>query len=152
MRSSAAALMDVDTMEFNAGFRPIREENRAAGQAFLSDTLQNGAGYCWWLGKPENFRQLLAQGSDLSTEHNLQVWSSEAHATECDTSCNRCLRDFYNLSYHGLLDWRLAIDMARLALDPKATVDLTSVASGLDSNLWTRLVAGNPRSRSLNID
>ena len=63
VRSSAAAMMDVDTLEFNAGFRPTLEENKAVGQAFLSDTLQNGAGYCWWLGKPENFLKLLSHGN-----------------------------------------------------------------------------------------
>ena len=143
LRSSAAVLMDVDTMEFNAGFRPIRQGDKAVGQAFLSDTLQNGAGYCWWLGKPENFGRLIAQGTALSEGSNLEVWSGESHAGECDTSCNRCLRDFYNLSYHGLLDWRLAIDMARLALDPKGEIDLTSSVPGLDRSLWTRLVLGD---------
>lgn len=142
LRSSAAALMDVDTLEFNAGFRPIREEERAVGQAFLSDTLQNGAGYCWWLGQSENFSKLLAHGNDLRKGNNVQVWNAAGHAGECDTSCNRCLRDFYNLAYHGLLDWRLAIDMARLAYDSGATIDLVTPMGRLESNSWLRLSTG----------
>ncbi len=63
------------------------------------------------------------------------------HGAECDTSCNRCLRDFGNLAYHGLLDWRLALDMARLAADPTATVDLDSPWSGRE-NPWQRLCVG----------
>ena len=40
MRTAASAMMDVDTLEFNAGFRPTRDTNsRVVGQAFLSDTL-----------------------------------------------------------------------------------------------------------------
>ena len=143
LRSSAAALMDVDTLEFNSGFRPIREEDKAVGQAFLSDTLQNGAGYCWWLGQPENFSKLLAHGNDLQKGNNAQVWNAAGHAGECDTSCNRCLRDFYNLAYHGLLDWRLAIDMARLAFDARVTIDLVSPMDGLENNSWARLSTGD---------
>ena len=141
MRSSAAALMDVDTLEFNAGFRPTREHGRTVGQAFLSDTLQNGAGYCWWLGQPSNFRKLLSHGDVQSRGRNAEKWVSGSHYEECDTSCNRCLRDFYNLAYHGLLDWRLAIDMARLALNPTTNLDLTSPWSGKE-NPWSSLSDG----------
>ena len=143
LRSSAAALMDVDTQEFNAGFRPIQEGGRPVGQAFLSDTLQNGAGYCWWLGKPQNFRQLLSHGNSATVGSNAQVWTEKAHCEDCDTSCNRCLRDFYNLAYHGLLDWRLAIDMARLASDASATIDLTSPWPELGRNPWRTLCDGD---------
>ena len=142
LRSSAAALMDVDTLEFNAGFRPTREpDGRVVGQAFLSDTLQNGAGYCWWLGQPENFERLLREGDIGKTGSSAKRWASAPHGGECDTSCNRCLRDFYNLSYHGLLDWRLAIEMARLALDPNAALDLTS-PWGPEDNPWQALCVG----------
>ena len=143
LRSSAAALMDVDTLEFNAGIRPIREpDGSVAGQAFLSDTLQNGAGYCRWLGQPENFERLLREG-DISREgSSAQQWAVNLHGEECDTSCNRCLRDFYNLFYHGLLDWRLALDMTRLALNPSTVLDLTSPWHGQD-NPWQSLCRGS---------
>ena len=143
LRSSAAALMDVDTLEFSAGFRPIQERGKAVGQAFLSDTLQNGAGYCWWLGKPQNFHQLLSHGNSATDSSNAQMWTDRAHSEDCDTSCNRCLRDFYNLAYHGLLDWRLAIDMARLASDAGATIDLTSPWPELGRNPWRTLCDGD---------
>ena len=139
LRSSAAALMDVDTLEFDAGVRPTRgPDDRVVGQAFLSDTLQNGAGYCSWLGQPVNFAKLLKEGIGAG----FRQWSCTAHGAECDTSCNRCLRDFYNLPYHGLLDWRLAADMARIAIDSNAIVDLTS-PWGAGENQWRRLCEGN---------
>jgi hypothetical protein len=43
----------------------------------------------------------------------------------CTTSCPDCLRDFSNLPYHSILDWRLGLDLARLALDPAAPIDFT---------------------------
>ncbi len=143
LRSSAAALMDVDTLEFNAGFRPTREpDGRVAGQVFLSDTLQNGAGYCWWLGQSENFERLLREADVGKVGSNAERWAGNPHGTECDTSCNRCLRDFYNLSYHGLLDWRLALDVARLALDPDTVLDLTSPWHG-QTTPWQSLCKGS---------
>ena len=142
LRSSAAGLMDVDTQEFNAGCRPTRQsDGSVVGQAFLSDTLQNGAGYCWWLGQPDNLGELLLQGDIDKKDGSAERWALSLHGTECDTSCNRCLRDFYNLSYHGLLDWRLAIDMARLALDPDAILDLVT-PWGAHSNPWQLLCRG----------
>ena len=138
LRSSAAVLMDVDTLEFDAGFRATRgSDDQVVGQAFLSDTLQNGAGYCSWLGQPANFEKLLRMGIG----DNILLWARSAHGEECDTSCNRCLRDFYNLPYHGLLDWRLAGDMARVALDSNAIVDLKSPWESND-NPWRRLCEG----------
>jgi hypothetical protein len=37
-----------------------------------------------------------------------------------------CPRSYTNLAYHNLLDWRLAMDMAALALDPLAPISLSS--------------------------
>ena len=63
------------------------------------------------------------------------------HGLSCDTSCNLCLRDFGNLSYHGLLDWRLALDMARIASASQNAVDLFSNWSGR-GNPWRNLLEG----------
>ena len=49
---------------------------------------------------------------------------SPPHEEECSSSCHRCLREYGNMPYHPLLDWRLALDMVRLALDPTAPIDL----------------------------
>ena len=142
LRSSAAALLDVDTLEFDAGFRPVREEDgRVVGQAFLSDTLQNGAGYCRWLGQPENFDRAMQEGGVGKTGSIAERWVGDPHGRECDTSCNWCLRDFYNLSYHGLLDWRLAVDMARLSFDPDVILDLVNPWDQ-KANPWRSLCEG----------
>ena len=56
--------------------------------------------------------------------------------------CNTCLRDFHNLPYHGLLDWRLALDMARIAASSTGNIDLVS-DWGNDENPWKVLLQGN---------
>jgi hypothetical protein len=160
LRAAAAAELDIDTQELDAGFRTLLSTTGTPiGQAFLSDKLENGAGYCRWLGEDNNFKKLLTQG-DIDSATGMSFKQSTAskwidltpatgslapkpHGLECDTSCNRCLRDFYNLPYHGLLDWRLALDMVRLASSAATIVDLASSISG-QPNPWLNLV--NPAS------
>lgn len=43
----------------------------------------------------------------------------------CDNSCYDCLRDYYKQSHHSIINWRLALDMARLAVDEDAKFDFT---------------------------
>jgi hypothetical protein len=37
------------------------------------------------------------------------------HSAKCDSACYDCLRDFNNSGIHGLLDWRLAVDVSMVA-------------------------------------
>lgn len=149
LRLAAGVHLDVDALELQAGFRSLPRKGRAIGQAFLSDQLENGAGYCRELARPERFRELLKLADPAMDGSIAARWTelvslpgaAAPHAAECDTSCNRCLRDFHNLPYHGLLDWRLALDMARVAWSASSTVDLCSAWNGL-INPWANLVDG----------
>ena len=141
LQVAAAAKLDIDTTELDAGFRATKTNGITIGQAFLSDKLENGAGYCRWFGKPERFRKLLEQANPDISASLADVWLKKSHNHECDTSCNACLRDFYNLPYHGLLDWRLALDMVRLAASSAATIDLAS-PWGKYENPWRCLLQG----------
>jgi DEAD/DEAH box helicase domain-containing protein len=37
------------------------------------------------------------------------------------------LRDFYNQQYHGVLDWRLGLDLAKIANNPNGSIDFSSI-------------------------
>lgn len=115
LRVAAAGLLDADTLELDAGFRTLPKDGQAAAQAFLCDKLENGAGYCTRLSNLAEFEKLLEQADPGVSESIAAKWLAVGHAGDCDTSCNLCLRDFYNMPYHGLLDWRLGLDMARVA-------------------------------------
>jgi len=136
LRTVACTTLDVDTNELQAGFRTHYDQNRPAGEAFLCDQLENGAGYCSYLGKPDNFAELLTHVDPYRQGSIAQKWI--AHQDACDVSCNLCLRDYSNMSYHSLLDWRLALDMARIAAS-NFTVDMTTDWSG-QANPWKRLI------------
>jgi hypothetical protein len=156
LRLAAGAELDIDPLELQAGFRSRSDGTRPVGEAFLSDQLENGAGYCRELARAPRFQALLRE-ADPSPSANANPgqetlaakWMDTTtrtalaapHALECDTSCNRCLRDFQNLPYHGLLDWRLALDMARILASPAAIVDLASQWSSA-VNPWMGLVEG----------
>lgn len=142
LRIAAAAYLDVDQQELEAGFRVIKNEatGRVEGQAFLSDSLDNGAGYCRHLAEPNQFKELLKQADWTQSNSLAKRWLD--HATHCDTSCNGCLRDYANQAYHSLLDWRLALEMARLIQNPDVAMDLHTPWAEDVPNPWLHLVNG----------
>jgi len=150
LRIAAASQLDVDALELQAGFHSVSSSiYPVIGEAFLCDQLENGAGYCRFLGQKTEFDRLLNQGDHTNpaslsakwVDPNVMMGALPPHATECDTSCNRCLRDFQNLPYHGLLDWRLALDMVRLVTSPATIIDLTTSWGNL-MNPWRYLTTG----------
>ncbi|MGC8604005.1 MAG: hypothetical protein ACP5VS_09980 [Desulfomonilaceae bacterium] len=151
LRLAATVLLDVDVQELLCGIRTILFQGVVRGQAFLSDSLENGAGYCRWLAQQENVPALIKEACDWRSGHLASNWVSLEHVQECDTSCNKCLRDYNNMQYHGLLDWRLALDMGRLASNPDANIDIHSAIDGSIDNYWLPLVEGRHAtvSRSL---
>ncbi len=150
LRIAASVHLDVDALELQAGFRSRSGSiHPVIGEAFLCDQLENGAGYCRYLGQDAEFQQLMSQGNYRIPTSIADKWANPSvladaprpHVLDCDTSCNLCLRDFHNLSYHGLLDWRLALDMAQVALSPATKVDLTT-SWGVMTNSWAPLMSG----------
>ena len=149
-RRAAADRLDVHEREISVGPRVLR--NAAGdinGQIFISDSLENGAGYASLLGRPAETKALLQYmvGLGSSTFHGFLVGPLHAGPgpNACTTSCPDCLRDFSNLPYHSILDWRLGLDLARLALDPAALIDFTiPYWQGLDASAAIPYFAAMP--------
>jgi hypothetical protein len=128
MRRAAAVYLDIQDYELKAGIRSLEDPALGAvvGQIFLSDTLENGAGYATHLGIPAITQDLLEMISRPTSREFYDRLIAPQHADLCDTSCPDCLRSYSNLAYHNLLDWRLAVDMAALALDPHFQLSLSA--------------------------
>jgi DEAD/DEAH box helicase domain-containing protein len=153
LRRAAAERLDIHEQELKVGLRVVRDAaQQVSGQIFISDSLENGAGYSSHIGTAVEAESLLryvvGTGSSqfngpLVARVNAQ--GHPAHAALCNTSCPDCLRDFSNLAYHNILDWRLGLDLARLALAPNAPVDF-SVAywQGVDSQAAAAYFAALP--------
>ena len=114
LRSAASHILDIDPTELSVGVRVLNDGHGVKGELFLADSLMNGAGYATYFGDPNRFKELLAYMTDLG-ENGYRL-ANEKHQSACDTACYDCLKDYANMAYHGLLDWRLALDMARLAM------------------------------------
>lgn len=126
LRRAAAVLLDVHERELKVGLRVTRNAGGlVTGQVFISDSLENGAGYSSYFGNPIEAERLLRFVLGQSQNSFWGPLIAPAHAGTCQTSCPDCLRDFSNLAYHNILDWRLGIDLARLALDPAAPIDFS---------------------------
>ena len=104
--------LDVSPDEFRVGRQPMTVDGTRTEQVFLADALENGAGYSRQASDPANFRPWLEAHHD----RELARWSGHSHARDCDRSCPDCLRNYGNRFTHTLLDWRLALDLAGLAL------------------------------------
>lgn len=127
LRRAAAVRLDVSDSELKVGFRTTVDPSQTIiGQVFLSDTLENGAGYSTYLGTPTEFEALLHDILGPGQLGRFQVAAAPRdHGVACQTSCHDCMRDYGNLAYHSILDWRLAVDMARLCLDAAAPIDFS---------------------------
>jgi hypothetical protein len=134
LRRAAASWLDVNEWELRVGLRVVRNsQGSVVGQVFLSDALENGAGYCSHFASASRMEELLRRAADLAASLNAPGYAGN-HAARCQTSCPDCLRDYSNLAWHNILDWRMALDISRLALDATAPVDFTT-------SHWQPLVA-----------
>jgi DEAD/DEAH box helicase domain-containing protein len=125
LRRAAADLLDVDERELKVGLRVVRDLlGNITGQVFVSDHLENGAGYSTFLGRPSESERLLQYMVGIGNSAFYEPLVAGRHTGSCQTSCPDCVRDFSNLSFHNILDWRLGLDLARLALDAAAEISL----------------------------
>lgn len=133
LRAIAADQLDIDPEEIDiSNLRAIPMQTGGfVGELVLSDHLANGAGFTRWIS--EHWEALLAgavntQPPPGSVSFNL-IRSS--HKDRCDSSCYDCLRQYRNMNYHGLLDWRLGLAALRAFAN-------AAVTCGQDGNF------GNP--------
>lgn len=126
LRQAVAFQLDVSPDEFRVGRQLLAVDGTTTEQVFLADALENGAGYARMASDPATLRDWLAKHYAMEK----RSWSREAHARDCDRSCPDCLRNYGNRFTHGLLDWRLALDLAECALGME--IDETRWLKGLD--------------------
>jgi len=147
VRRAAAVRLDINESELDLGLQPILDLTSPfappSAKIFISDSLENGAGYSTYLGDPDRFQDLLLFILDRpplppnDSFHGPLV--DATHDQRCLTSCHKCLREFGNMAYHSLLDWRLGLDMVNLALDPNAQI-------GFGEPQWNFLLTQAPQS------
>ena len=115
LKAIAAEELDIDPDEFDIS--NVRQvglvDGTKAGEIVISDHLANGAGFTHYVS--ENWANLLAEATGFNPKSDSFVGSilEAGHKGDCDASCYNCLRNYRNMGYHGLLDWRLGMSLLR---------------------------------------
>jgi len=112
LKQAVAFELDVSPDEFRLGRQELLLDGVRTEQLFLADALENGAGYSRMAADPD----MLAEWLTNHYARERQRWEHPQHSRDCDRSCPDCLRNYGNRFTHGLLDWRLALDLAEVAL------------------------------------
>ncbi len=127
LRSVAAERLDIDPEEFDvSNVRQVELNNgRRVGEIVLNDHLANGAGFTRWVH--DHWQEVLDSTVSTSEAADTFVGAlvSDEHRRACDSSGYDCLRQYRNMSYHGLLDWRLGLSLLR-------ALHSSTFAAGLD--------------------
>ena len=123
LRKAACDHLDIDLAELNVDFR-IVSENGQTGELFFSDAMENGSGFCKYLfDKKEEFRKNLLE-TFTDSQKNSKFWKMfQTH--QCFFACYDCIKDYSNLFYHNLLNWRLGLDMIYLAQSKENIIDFS---------------------------
>ena len=127
-------ILDVDPSEFEILEPRLRMRNEGSillPVMQIADELVNGSG----------LTNRLSQEFDASSEpivlhvmrelvngkNNSYLKNLLDHSDKCLTGCYKCLHRYGNQSYHGLLDWRLGLDVLQLYLND-------NYLAGMDGN------------------
>lgn len=119
LKQAAAFQLDVSPDEFRLGRQELLLSGTRTEQVFLADALENGAGYSRMAAEPATLAEWLA----IHYERERARWENPRHSRDCDRSCPDCLRNYGNRFTHGLLDWRLALDLTEVALGKELALD-----------------------------
>lgn len=117
LRRGCQAELDIDPGELVVGLQPRSIDGRRTAAVYVADTLENGAGYALELVNGRLDSVLRRIVGEVGAR-----WARHPHNL-CDTSCPDCLRSWDNRNLHGALDWRLALDVAELAIGRELQID-----------------------------
>lgn len=120
IRKSICVELDIEISEFNLGYR-ISPSTRQH-EIFIVETADNGAGYTNYLNgdSDKEISQKIFISNLMAGGKIYNSLTKDIHSHDCFSSCYDCLRDYYNQSHHNLLNWRFALDLAKLASDKEA--------------------------------
>jgi ATP-dependent helicase YprA (DUF1998 family) len=138
LRDGAARFLQVEKGELKVGLRYSPTDSGVEAQVFLADTLENGAGYCSFLGRAAEVPRWIAE-----VQRFVDELRAPAHAS-CDSACYTCLREYYNMAFHPVLDWRLAADLLDLAVGESIDWSRSASAEEAAARDFARGFGGTP--------
>ena len=141
LRVVSAERLDIDPDEFDiSNVRQVElVDETKVGEIVINDHLANGAGFTAWI--KDRWVDLLESITSTNSPPNSLIGAllSEKHRKDCDSSCYSCLRNYRNMAYHGLLDWRLGISLLRSLQSTRFDCGLSGDFSLPDLEGWHEL-------------
>ena len=138
LKAIAAEKLDIDPDEFDiSNVRQIElAPGESVGEIVISDYLANGAGFTKWVS--DNWQCLLERATNPNPDPNSVVGAilAQDHRSACDSSCYSCLRNYRNMAYHGLLDWRLGMSLIRSLQSSEFRCGLDADFTHPDLDTW----------------
>lgn len=137
LRSIAADRLDIDPEEIDiSNLRAVPGATGFLGELVMSDHLANGAGFTRWIS--DNWQSVLAEATNVQPQQGSVVYNliRDSHRTRCDSSCYDCLRQYRNMNYHGLLDWRLGLALLRVLGNSQENCGITGDFSNPELQGW----------------
>jgi hypothetical protein len=117
--------IDPDEIEVaNISTRTLSNQFKV-GEIVLSDRLPNGAGFV--REAHNNLLDILRELCRPTMQGSYAEFFQREEHLGCDSACYDCLKVYRNMTYHGLLDWRLALSYLRILLD-------SNYCAGLDGD------------------
>ena len=140
IRAVTAEKLDIDPEELDiSGLRQVilvEGSPEKVGEIVINDRLPNGSGFTDWLEKhwQEILNEIVSNNAPSDTFAGSLI--SPSHRHNCDSSCYDCLRQYRNMNYHGLLDWRLGLSLLRVLANSNFTCGLDGDFSQPDLEGW----------------
>jgi len=133
--------LDIDPEEIEVASISVRMiKKQRVADIILSDRLPNGAGFVRWAYN--NFASLLEEVCfPLNSSSYSGSIQKESHNNykKCDSACYDCLKVYRNMTYHGILDWRLALSYLKILLDSNYKAGLDGIFDSPELKDWLEL-------------
>jgi DEAD/DEAH box helicase domain-containing protein len=142
LRAMAAVEFDIDSEEIvicDVRPRSVNQDGVAySGELILNDMLANGAGFVRRMrDETASFLEDFTRDGGYRSGFLDKVFS-EKHRSDCDSACYDCLKNFRNMRYHALLDWRLGAEVLRAFADAAFRCGLDGDFTSIPLQGWTK--------------
>ena len=127
MRQACLPVLDLRASEIDVGLYPqslnqvygndFNQDGLRTARIFIADRLENGAGFAPEIASAEVFEKIMNQ---INQTDAIQ-FDTDSHQS-CESSCMDCVQSWENRFMHHQLDWRLALDVADLAMGEDLTL------------------------------
>jgi len=126
LRNAACDYLDIETNEISVGYHINLLKQP---EVFIVEKLENGAGYCSYLSG-NIYNDIPEKALINPLLENGRIYErlvENKHRQGCSSSCYDCIQDFGNQYLHPFLNWRLGLDVAKMAGVPKTQIDFNTI-------------------------